>query len=157
MLKRILYFLLGALVIAQFFRPDLSSPPADPADDMLNALHAPDDIRSLVVGACYDCHSHRTVLPWYVHITPVNYWMKDHIDEGRDHLNFSVWSKYVGGHDAGEAAEEVSEGEMPPGYYSLMHSTADLSAADKEKLVNWFRANMPEQPRRKGGRARGGP
>ncbi len=150
MLKRILHLLIGAFVIAQVFRPDLSSPPADPNDDMLAVLHAPDDIKGLVIGACYDCHSHHTVLPWYVHVTPVNYWMKDHIEEGREHLNFSVWSKYAGSHDAGEAAEEVEEGEMPPGYYSFMHGAADLSDADREKLVNWFRTNLPERPRKKG-------
>jgi len=142
MIKRVLFILLGVLLAAQVFRPDMANPSMDPANDMLDITHAPDDIRQLVRNACYDCHSDQTRYPWYTAITPVNYWMKDHIAEGREHLNFSVWSEYAGSEHAGEAWEEVLEGEMPPGYYTVMHAPARLSDADRRKLADWLRANL---------------
>ena len=141
-MRRILLFLLGILLLAQFIQPDRTAPAPDPARDMLTITNAPADIQQLVVGACYDCHSHRTEYPWYGYITPMSFLVQDHINEGREHLNFSLWDKYAGSEEAGEAAEELQEGEMPPGYYRLMRGHGRLSDADKQKLVAWMNANL---------------
>jgi len=142
MVRRLLLVLGALLLIAQFFQPDRSVPAFDPGDDMLAVTKAPTDIQQLVIGACYDCHSYRTQYPWYGYVAPMSYLVQDHINEGREHLNFSLWSKYAASEEAGEAAEELQEGEMPPGYYRLMHGHARLSDADKGKLVAWLQANL---------------
>lgn len=142
MLKRILLILLAAFVAAQFLRPDRSVPAIDPAQDMLTMTAATQEIHDLVVGACYDCHSYATTYPWYVHITPVNYIMQHHINEGREHLNFSRWDKFAGSKHAGECGEVIQEGEMPPGYYRLMHAHGRLSDAQQQQLVAWFNASL---------------
>lgn len=142
MLKRILLIVLAAFAAAQFLRPDRSVPAIDPAQDMLTMTGAPPEVRDLVVGACYDCHSYATAYPWYVHITPVNFIMQHHINEGREHLNFSRWDKYAGSKHAGECGEVIQEGEMPPGYYRLMHGHGRLSDAQKQQLAAWFNANL---------------
>lgn len=82
MLKRVLYILLGLLAVAQFFQPDRSAPEAEPARDMLAMTNAPQDIRELVIGACYECHSYTTDYPWYAYIAPMSYLVQDHINEG---------------------------------------------------------------------------
>lgn len=143
MKKRILYILLAIAVVAQFIQPHRSARPIDPARDMLVMTAAPDDIRALVQGACYDCHSDRTRYPWYGHLTPVNFIVQDHIEEGRSVLNFSVWDSYAGSEAAGECGETILEGEMAPGYYRLMHAHGRLGPEDQRKLVAWFEANLP--------------
>ncbi|MBL8001189.1 MAG: heme-binding domain-containing protein [Flavobacteriales bacterium] len=148
MLKRILFVLISLLLVAQFFRPELVNPPFEPANDMLVRTNAPADIQALVKSTCYDCHSHHTNYPWYTAITPVNYWMKDHIEEGREHLNFSLWDRYATGKHTHEAGEEVAEGEMPPGYYTLVHGEARLSDGDRAKLVAWLNANLGSEGER---------
>lgn len=140
--KKILLGLLGLLLIAQFFQPDRSAPVADPAVDMLAMTNAPQDIRDLVTGACYDCHSYTTDYPWYAYVAPMSFIVQDHIVEGREHLNFSQWDKYATDKHAAEAGKELEEGEMPPGYYRLMHGHGRMSDADKQKLVAWFNANL---------------
>lgn len=142
MIKRILYILLGVLAVAQFFQPDRSAPAADPTRDMLAMTNAPQDIRDLVTGACYDCHSHTTDYPWYAYVAPMSFIVQDHINEGREHLNFSLWDKYATDKHAAEAGKELQEGEMPPGYYRLMHGHGRMSDANKQKLVAWFNANL---------------
>lgn len=140
MIKRILLIILAIFVAAQFFRPDRSVPPIDPAQDMLAATAAPADVRDLIIGACYDCHSFATQYPWYVHVTPVNFIMQNHIEEGREVLNFSEWGRYSGSEAAGECGETIQEGEMPPGYYRFMHAHGKLSEDQQLRLVAWFSA-----------------
>lgn len=148
MIKRIVLILAVVGILSQFVQPDRSVPAFDPANDMLSVTSAPADIQQLVIGACYDCHSYKTAYPWYSKITPVNFIMQDHINEGREDLNFSVWDKYVNGKETGECGETIEEGEMPPGYYTLMHSHGNLTAPQKQQLIAWFAVNVPG---RKGG------
>ncbi|HRH71020.1 MAG TPA: heme-binding domain-containing protein [Flavobacteriales bacterium] len=138
MKKRILYILLAIAVVAQFFQPDRSAPATDPANDMLAITKAPADIQQLVIGACYDCHSYKTNYPWYGKITPVNFIVQNHINEGREVLNFSLWDQFANSEAAGESGETIQESEMPPAYYRFMHGHGDLSAAQQQQLIAWF-------------------
>lgn len=139
-MKRILLILLGLFLLAQLIQPDRSVPAIDPRNDMLAVTGAPADIQQLVIGACYDCHSYKTTDPWYGGITPVNFIMQHHINEGREVLNFSLWDRYACTEAAGENGESIQEGEMPPGYYRFMHDHGDLSTAQQQQLVSWFSA-----------------
>ena len=138
MIKRILLIALGLFLLAQLIQPDRSVPASDPAKDLLAMTNAPADIRQLVIGACYDCHSYQTTYPWYGKLTPMNFIMQDHIDEGREKLNYSLWDRYAGTEAAGESGETIQEGEMPPGYYRFMHGHGDLSPAQEQQLIAWF-------------------
>jgi len=136
--KKFMLAMAAVLLLIQFIQPDRSTPASDPVNDMLEVTKAPGDIRQLVVGACYDCHSYRTTYPWYGYVTPMSFIVQQHINEGREHLNFSLWDRYAASEEAGEAGEELQEGEMPPGYYRLMHAHARLSDAEKQQLATWF-------------------
>jgi uncharacterized membrane protein len=143
MKKRILYILLTIAVVAQFVQPDRSVPAVDTANDMLVMTQAPADIKTLVQGACYDCHSYNSTYPWYASITPVNYWLQDHINEGREKMNFSRWNEPAAQEHAHECGEELLEGEMPPKNYAFIHGHAQLSADQRTQLATWFDAHMP--------------
>lgn len=142
MVKRILLILLGLFLLAQLAQPDRSVPTVDPAQDMLQATHAPADIQQLVVGACYDCHSYQTAYPIWAYITPVNFWIQGHINEGREKVNYSRWDIYAGNEEAAESGKSIAEGEMPPPNYSGMHGHATLTASQKDQLIAWFNANI---------------
>ncbi len=140
-IKRIALGASIVLLVAQFFQPDRTMPPIDPANDMLEMTNAPADIRQLVVGACYDCHSDKPVYPWYSYVTPVNFWLQDHINEGRETVNFSRWDLFAGDEEASEAGEKIAEGEMPLESYVWIHSEADFTDEQRARLVAWFDAN----------------
>lgn len=143
MRKKILPVLFGAFIVAQFIQPDRSAPPLDPAQDMLTVMQAPPNVQALVRDACYDCHSHATTYPWYAYVTPVSYIVQNHVEEGREELNFSLWAN--GGEEGDECAELVQKNEMPPGYYRLMHAHGRLSDAQRNQLVSWFTANLGDE------------
>jgi hypothetical protein len=141
-MKKLLIILLLVFAAAQVIQPDRKVPPAGEHDDLFATIKAPPEIQSMVIGACYDCHSYRTDYPWYAYITPVNFWLQDHINEGREALNYSEWKKYAGSEHARESGEELMEGEMPPVNYARMHDHARLTAEQTAMLAQWFDANL---------------
>ena len=83
--------------------------------------------------ACFDCHSNETVWPAYAGFAPASWLVQHDVDEGRATLNLSEWQRPQ--KEAAEASKTVRDGEMPPAAYRLMHATARLSAADRDRLV----------------------
>ena len=143
MKKKIFLGLLLAFIIIQFFRIDKTNPPVKSGQDIIAIQHPNADITNILKRACYDCHSHETKYPWYSNVAPISWLLKHHIDEGREHLNFSTWGKYTlkkQQHKLSEAYEEVEEGEMPMFGYVKMHKEANLSDSEKKQLLSWFKA-----------------
>lgn len=86
----------------------------------------------LARAACYDCHSNETRWPWYTRVAPASWLLVNHVNEGREHLNFSEARL----RHADDAAEEVRDGGMPLWSYTLLHPEARLSAEDKAALAD---------------------
>ena len=89
--------------------------------------------RALAQRACFDCHSNQTEWPSYAHVAPVSWLVQHDVDEGRAALNFSEWHRPQ--KEAGKAAAEIVEGEMPPVAFRLLHESARLTAAEREALA----------------------
>jgi hypothetical protein len=106
---------------------------------------APPEARSVLRRACYDCHSHETVWPWYSKVAPVSWLVARDVRKGREELNFSTWDRYTTKeqvHKLKESWEEVEEGKMPLWFYLPVHRDAELSAEDRAVLRRWA-LNMP--------------
>jgi hypothetical protein len=99
-----------------------------------------DRTRELAVAACFDCHSNESTWPWYSNVAPMSWLVQRDVDQGREELNFSEWDKGQG--EAGESAETVEEGSMPPRQYTWLHSGARLSDAEKRALIEGFIATF---------------
>ena len=100
--------------------------------------------RALAARACFDCHSNETVWPWYAKIAPVSLYLANHINEGREKLNFSAWDQR--NEDFEEVQEVVAEGEMPLWDYLLIHPEAKLSAAETQQLLDGLQATYQQDP-----------
>ncbi|MFD2530248.1 MULTISPECIES: heme-binding domain-containing protein [Polaribacter] len=139
-LKKILVFLLVVLVIAQFFGPEKNDGEMTSVAAFVSETNPPEDVKKVLETTCYDCHSDKTVYPWYSNITPVNYWLDDHIKDGKKHLNFSKWSSYSlkkKEHKMDELYEEVEKGEMPLDSYTWTHADANLTQEQINAVVTW--------------------
>ena len=93
-LKKIGLVLLVVFVIAQFFGPEKNEGDVASLQTFISETNPSDDVHKILKKACFDCHSNTTRYPWYSNITPVNFWMADHVKHGKGDLNFSEWSKY---------------------------------------------------------------
>ncbi len=144
MLKKILLLLLAVFVIIQFIQVDVSIPDNYVAADIgfLDKYNTPDDIATLVKDGCYDCHSYETEYKWYMSVAPISWFTKEHVKDGRKHLNFSDWESYdlaKKKHKLEECYEEIEEMEMPLSSYVKMHAEANFDDKDRQKLVVWFK------------------
>jgi hypothetical protein len=101
---------------------------------------APDAVREILHRACYDCHSNETRWPWYAHVPPIKFFVVDHVEEGRRHMNFSTWNRFSAkkrDKRLREVMEEIDENKMPLPSYLRLHPDAELSEMDKELLRIW--------------------
>ncbi len=139
-LKRIALLILAVFVGAQFVRPERSNPPTDESRTIFARVQVSPEAERILKRACRDCHSHETVWPWYTNVSPVSWWIVDHVQHGRSHLNFSDWAKL----DAKQAAitlkemcGEVEQKAMPLPVYLPLHSHARLSEEDIKNFCAW--------------------
>ena len=140
MIKKILIVLLLVLVVIQFIRPAKNADNTVTAKDVTVLYTVPDSVQLILQKACYDCHSNNTSYPWYSKIQPVAWWLNDHIEEGKEELNFSDFGSRTLPKQAKKLkklAKEVEEGEMPLDSYTWIHKDAKLTAREKEILITW--------------------
>jgi len=149
MIKKILIGLLVVLVLIQFIRVDKTNPPVDPQKDFVVMTNAPTDVVQILKTACYDCHSNETIYPWYFDVAPVSWWVKDHVNDGRKHLNFSICGDYKDKRKTKKLNEcylEVEDDEMPLSSYTITHGSAKLTVEQKATLVSWLQSIGAEKP-----------
>jgi len=143
MTKKIILGLLLVLLAIQLIRIDKTNPPVDESKDFIALTHPSEEVAALLTTACYDCHSNATAYPWYFNVAPVSWWLKHHVNEGREHLNFSEWANYDAekqAHKLDEMAEEIKESEMPLSSYTVTHSNAILSLQQRDQLVKFIQS-----------------
>ena len=141
-MKKILIGLLVVLVAIQFFQIDKTNPVADEKLDFLVMNNTSPEIATQIKASCYDCHSNQSVYPAYTYVQPVGWFVKNHIEEGKEHLNFSEFGNYSAkkqAHKLEESYEMIEKGEMPLSSYTIIHKEAVLDEAQQTALINYFK------------------
>jgi hypothetical protein len=144
-LKRALIIIVVLFILIQFIRIEKNNALFVAENDFLALTKAPEEIKTMVKSACYDCHSNTTHYPWYSEIAPVSWFIEHHIKEAKHHLNFSEWSSYSlkkANHKLEECYEELERHKMPTSGYALMHKEARLSNEQIITLAQWFKNQM---------------
>jgi len=143
--NKILIGLLIVLVAAQAIQPSKNQGNPTGPKDIFSVLQVPTNVQQILKRSCYDCHSNQTTYPWYDNITPVNWWVAHHINEGKRELNFTEFGNYTVKRQSkklDEVAETVESDEMPLNSYLIMHGDAKLSIDEKKLLIDWAKAAM---------------
>ncbi len=139
-LKIVVLALFIAFLIAQFIRPDSTNPPTVQAETLESSTQMPDEVKKILARSCADCHTNTTAYPWYSNVTPANFFLAHHIEEGRQTLNFSTWNTYETRRKRrklDQACEQATSREMPLPSYLWIHSDAKLSDEDIKTLCAW--------------------
>lgn len=140
LLKKIGLVLLLVFIVAQFFSPEKNQGNTEDLTAFLNETKPSSEVKTILETTCFDCHSSNTKYPWYDKITPINFWLNEHVEDGKKHLDFSKWSDYSikrKDHKFEEIAEEVEEKKMPLPSYTWTHGDANLSDAQIQAVVDW--------------------
>lgn len=142
-LKITLIVIVVFLVVAQFIRPSHVNPPIDPAKTLVANAPVPANVEAIFERSCYDCHSNKTVYPWYNNAAPVSWLLARDVSQGRRELNFSEWGDYTQKRKLRKLkgiCDEIKEDDMPLWFYRPLHPAAKLSGADKTAICTWTAA-----------------
>lgn len=145
--RPILILLFFGFIFIQFFQPDKNNNDIYTQNDITSIVSIPDTVQQLLKVACYDCHSNNTNYPWYTNIQPGGWWMANHVEEGKQHLNFSEFVKKPckngdkcleeQDHQLDEIKQTINKGEMPLTSYLWIHSEAKLTQQQKKLITDW--------------------
>jgi hypothetical protein len=130
-------------VSVQFVRPNKTNPPVVQAQAIEAHVRITPEVAGIFERACKDCHSNQTEWPWYTQVAPVSWYVADHVNHGRKHLNFSRWSAYdreQADFLLGAMCMTAERGRMPLSSYTRLHHSAKLSPADIQTLCSWSQA-----------------
>lgn len=140
-LRRILQLvsaaIIAGIVVIQFVGPARSNPIAPEAQSAGVHLQLSPQALAIVERSCADCHSNNTRWPWYSRVAPVSWFVIDHVNHGRSHLNFSEWGRYTPKEQNAllhSICKEVKYGTMPLQSYLRIHTDAKLNAGDVKIL-----------------------
>ncbi len=140
MRRKILLSLLLVLIVIQFFHPARNQRTELLPTDITKVHNVPEDVLQILKTSCYDCHSNNTIYPWYSNIQPVAWWLSNHVNEGKEHLNFSDFGSYPvkkANPKLHEVKEVIEENEMPLSSYTIIHRNAILNDAQKKLVIDW--------------------
>ena len=148
-IKWVLIVVACLFVLAQFKRPAKTNPAIDSAQAIEAHIQLDPKVAAILDRSCNDCHSNKTRWPWYANVAPMSWFVIDHVDHGRSHLNFSEWGKYTTDEQKthlGQFCELVTEGWMPLSSYTPLHPDAKLSDEDKKVICDWAAAERARIP-----------
>jgi len=114
-----------------------------PKTDFLLVNNTQENISALLQESCYDCHSNNTEYPWYNKVQPAAWYLEDHIQEGKDELNFNEWAEYSDRRKNSKLRSiisQIEEDKMPLDSYTLIHKDAILSDEDKRVIIDYMKA-----------------
>ncbi|REC48281.1 heme-binding domain-containing protein [Chryseobacterium pennipullorum] len=139
--KTIIFWTLVAFALIQFIPVDRTNKPVDSTVNFVTAKNVPEKVGKLLKNACYDCHSNETVYPKYAFIAPISWSVKSHVNEGREHLNFSIWGTYnkeLKENMLNKSVQTIRSKMMPMPGYIVYHKEAGLSEAERSLLIRYF-------------------
>ena len=138
--KKPVAIIIAILVVMQLFQFHTNHQQEVSPNDITLKYPVPGDVYNILKRSCYDCHSNTTIYPWYSYIQPVGWWLNHHINEGKQHLNFSEFSAYTtkrANHKLEKIAKAVTEGWMPLDSYLWIHHDAKLSKEEAARIAEW--------------------
>ncbi len=141
--KKIFVLLIIIFIGIQFFRPEKNQATQVLPTDISKVYGTPEDVQTILSKACNDCHSNHSVYPWYFNIQPVAWWMTNHINDGKNNINFSEFGSYRIAKQykrMQDCINEVKHGDMPLNSYTWIHKNAILTDQEKQKIYDWCTA-----------------
>ena len=140
----IVKILLGIIVffaVIQLIPVDFTNKPVKKSENFVDLFQTPGNIRQTLKNSCYDCHSNETEYPQYVKIAPISWSIKHHVNEGREHLNFSEWGTFnqdLKRNMLENSIADLQQNRMPKEGYVAQHPEARLTPEAKNDLINYL-------------------
>jgi len=129
--------------LAAFFAGTAPTNPPLRAERSFQAvLQPPARVARMLDHSCGDCHSNRTVWPWYSRLPIVGARLRGDVEGGRAAFNLSDWG---GTPDDAESSAatllsmcgEMRTGKMPLPNYLMLHPDSRPASAEVATFCSW--------------------
>jgi hypothetical protein len=142
--KKVVFALVVFLVAIQICQPKRTNPPVLPSKSLAAHVQVPEDVYTVLIRSCGDCHSNETRWPWYSRLAPLSWVITDDVNEGRRHMNFEDWEARAGSKQENDRlmsiCTEIKQKGMPPFSYRLLHKRLRLRPEDIDSICSWSRS-----------------
>jgi hypothetical protein len=141
-MKKVLLGILVVFILIQMIRPTKNDSRND-INHISTVIAVPNEVQEIFKTSCNDCHSNNTVYPWYSEVAPVSWYLAQHINEGKEHMNLSEWTVYNKNqqdHILKDFEEVLETHEMPLKSYLIIHKDAEMTNEQYEVLMNWVKS-----------------
>ena len=134
-MKNTFYIILSMFVLIQFIPSTIENPKTDKSLE----IKVTPEIMAIFKRSCYDCHSNEVKIPWYNSIAPASFFIKGHVDLGRQWLNFSTWENYTAKQkdDKLKGIFRAVYRAMPLESYVSMHEETKLTKDEIQLIRDW--------------------
>ena len=139
-LKQSIVVFVVIVAAAQLVRPGRANPPIEVSRTIQAHVSTSSGLAAILDRSCRDCHSNDTRWPWYSRVAPISWFLLNHVNGGRDRLNYSRWTSYESDDQdkfLNGICSMTKKGRMPLPSYLWVHSDARLSDADVKTLCAW--------------------
>ena len=140
MKKKLLIGFIILFIAAQVIQPSKNQGNSGSPKDITYTVTVPEDVLAVLKNSCYDCHSDHTSYLWFDHISPVSWWVANHIKTGKIELNFTEFGNYSAKKQLNKLKkirQTVEKSQMPLISYTVMHPGAKLTDTQKNMLIEW--------------------
>jgi len=141
-MKKVFLGIVLVFILIQMIRPNKNDSRND-INHISTVIATPDEVKEILKTSCNDCHSNATVYPWYNEIAPVSWYLAQHINDGKKHLNFSEWTVYnknQQNHILKDLEEVLETHEMPLKSYLWIHKEAEMTNDEYKVLMAWVKS-----------------
>lgn len=138
-MKKVVLGILVVFILMQFARPKKNDS-RNGVNDITTVMEVPENVQKILKTSCADCHSNFTKYPWYNEIAPVSWFVASHVNDGKEHLNFSEWTVYNKNqkeHVIKDLKEVLENKSMPLSSYLKMHEEAEMTLEQYQILLDW--------------------
>jgi hypothetical protein len=128
--------------VCVFVHPFGAVSAAHPDAPIFAGAEVPSSVTSVMERSCQNCHSERTVWPWYSYVPPISWMIENDVNHARQHMNISRWEDYSTEQQVeilSRLGAEVRNHQMPMQRYLSLHPEARLSESDIHQLYEWSR------------------
>jgi len=141
-MKKVFLGVIVVFILIQMIRPNKNDS-RNNINHISTVKEVPDEVNEILIKSCNDCHSNYTVYPWYNEIAPISWYLAQHVNNAKRHLNFSEWTTYnknQQNHILKDLEEVLETHEMPLKSYIWMHKDATMTNKEYEMLITWVKS-----------------
>lgn len=138
--KKYLFLLMFVLIFGIFQTIQPKQISNHPQKDLAGI---PTKVNNILRNSCFDCHSSESKLKWYDKITPANFLVYEHVNQGRAALNFANFNELIPAQQKATlfyALNKVLADEMPLPSYSAVHPETIVQQSQIETLKSYLKS-----------------